>query len=402
MKNLILESEQITSLDLANSLIEEYNTNLFKLFTIGPACMTLTTMDRVFVKVNKKFLDLFGYEESEIIGRTSAEIGLLDAEEAVKVSHLFKEKGGLHNDIVKCTAKSGKEIHTISSINTIEIGGVSYLMSSFLDISRMVEQQKIIEKQNREIKESINYASLIQNSLLPSDEDVEKVLPHSFVLSKPKDVLSGDFYWIKKTGNRVYLAACDCTGHGVPGALISILGCKLLSKFSDEYNLTRPSEILNQISKEFSDNKFIKEAKHDLKDGMDVALCTIDLDTLKMEYAGAYNPIYLIRKEELIKLNTDKIPIHLFSAGENEQFSNYEIQLQKHDALYLFSDGYADQFGGPFGKKFQSKQFEELILKNYHLPMPEQKSLFNQTIEEWKNISEQEQTDDILVVGFKI
>lgn len=403
MAGLFTLPDEIESLEKATQLLHECKESLFKLFDMSPACMSLTTPERIFVKVNKKFLDRFGYTEKEIIGRNALELGMLDPEEMGRVWHLLRSNGRLHNDMVTCITKDGKYVYTISSIEAVVIAGKTYMMSSFLDISKMIDQQNIIERQNKDIIDSINYARLIQNAILPSYDKINNIFPDSFVLSKPRDVLSGDFYWFKKAGNRIHIAVCDCTGHGVPAALISIVGSKLLGRFTSEYSLDKPADILNQLNKEFVlDSKNDDQMSMNIKDGMDVSLCTIDLDSLTMEYAGAYNPIYMVRHGELQKLEVDKIPIHLFTNNTGQQFNNHTVQLQKDDCLYLFSDGYADQFGGPFGKKFQSKQFQELVLKVHDLPMQEQKTIFDDTIEAWREASSQAQTDDILVMGFKV
>ncbi len=405
MRDLFLDTIEVNTLDEATRLIKENLGSFSKLFNYSPACMSLTTPGkRTYVKVNQKFLEKFGFREEEIIGYTSIEFGILDQKESVKVAGILREKGKLQNDVVICKTKEGKEVHTISSIEKIEINGETYLLSSFLDITKVIEQQRTIEKQNREILESINYASLIQNSILPNQKHIEDILPESFVLSKPKNIVSGDFYWIKKIGDKIFVSACDCTGHGVPGALISIIGFKLLSKCIDEYQFSKPGEILNQLNKEFTvaNNKIADILQEEIKDGMDIALCTIDNSTMTMEYSGAYNPIYLVRNGELTKLAVDKVPIYLFTSSTGQEFKNYEMKIEKGDTLYLFSDGYADQFGGPKRKKFRYKNFQELILSNHHLSMSEQKEIFDKTIEEWKNMSEEEQTDDILIVGFKI
>jgi PAS domain S-box-containing protein len=402
-KNFFSASEEVTDIDNAKQLIKESLNGFFVMFNNSPACMSLTNSRRVYVKVNKKFLEKFGYLETEIIGRTSIQLGILDDKESAKVGTLLKEKGRLQNDQVTCIAKNQTQVHTVSSIEAIDLNGEKYFLSSFLDITQIIQQQQLIEKQHAEILESINYARLIQNSIFPTQAHVQQIFPQSFVLAKPKNIVSGDFYWIKKVGAKVFVAACDCTGHGVPGALLSIIGFKLLSKFIGEYHFTNPADVLNQLNQEFMQNtKQIIHPGYEMKDGMDIALCTIDTETRIMEYAGAYNPIYLIQNNELTQLGVDKIPINLFSSYNQQKFSNHKVQLEKDSAIYLFSDGYADQFGGPNGKKFRYKNFQDLILSIHHLPMAEQGQIFDTTIEEWKKLSNQEQTDDILIVGFKL
>ncbi|MCW3084647.1 MAG: domain S-box protein [Bacteroidetes bacterium] len=401
MKDLFAQSIEIGSLKEAKKMILENLRSFEKLFNCSPACMSLTTPERRYVKVNDKFLGRFGYSKTEVIGFTSSQVGILDPQESEKVGALLKEKGKLQNDMVLCRTKTGELVYTLSSIEKIEIAGKTYFLSSFLDMTKIIEQQQVIEQQHKEILDSINYARLIQNSILPSQDQIEEILPESFVLAKPKNIVSGDFYWIKKLDDKIFVSACDCTGHGVPGALISIVGYKLLSKFTGEYRFSKPAEILNQLNKEFT-SAVQKISNNEIKDGMDIALCTINKLSMTMEYAGAYNPIYLVRNGELMKLKVDKIPVHLFTSYSGQEFNNYEIKIEPGDCVYLFSDGYADQFGGPDGKKFQYKQFQKLILEVHQLPMQQQKEIFDKTIEEWRNESGEEQTDDMLVVGFKI
>lgn len=401
MYRLFYNELDISDVKKAKILANESTVSFLRFIDSSPICITITTEDRVYVKVNKKFLTTFGYDEEEVIGKNSVELGILDHEESKKVGQLLRERGKLESDVVRCITKDGREIYTVSSIETIEINGKRYRMSSFLDISKVKEQQRIIEKQYAEIIESINYASIIQHTVLPNPHNITKILPNSFVLYKPRNIISGDFYWIKKVGKKVFLAVCDCTGHGVPGAILSFIGIKLLNKFISEYQFHNPSEILNQFNKEYHHmNDGL--AGCTIKDGMDIALCVVDLEHNVMEYAGAYNPVYLIRQGELRKLPVDKIPIHLFNGDSDKLFNNHHISLEKDDLIYLFSDGYADQFGGPFNKKFNYKNFRELLLCIHHLPMQEQKEILNKTIEDWKHQAGEEQTDDILIFGFNV
>jgi len=403
MKNIFLDTHEVDDLMIAKKLIDESLFCFLQSLDNSPVSICLTSPERKYIKVNKKFIEIFGYTEEEMIGRNSLEVGILSLEESNKVGDIFRTKGKLQNDIIICITKNGTRIHTVSSIENIEINGITYMMSTFLDVTKYVEQQQIIEQQNKEIIDSINYASIIQNSILPHEREIERILPDSFVLFKPKNIVSGDFYWIKEINNTIFAAACDCTGHGVPGALISIIGIQLLDKFIAEYQFSNPAEILNQLNKEFiSYNKQIEDSAVKIKDGMDIALCAINKANMTMEYAGAYNPVYLVRCGNLKKLAVDKIAINLFTSDETKEFTNQKITIEKGDLIYLFSDGYADQFGGPKGKKFNYSNFMDLILSIYHLSMSEQKEIFNNNIEEWRSISGDEQTDDILIFGFKI
>lgn len=403
MENVFSDSIELDNLEMAEKMIQGNLNTFLAVFDSSPACMSITTQERRYLKVNKRFVEIYGFEEKEVVGKNAQELGILDQEEHERVSGIIREKGRIKNETIKCKSKTGRVIYAISSIENIEINGQKYLVSSFLDISPILEQQQLIEQQNKDLLESIQYAKLIQKAIFPTKAQLDAILAESFVLLKPKHIVSGDFYWIREHHDKIFIAACDCTGHGVPGAFISIIGNNLLSKCITDYGQTNPADILNQINIEFQHaNKSIIGCSSEINDGMDIALCVINKSTMTMEYAGAYNPIYQVKNGTLTKLVTDKIPIHLFSKNTDKKFTSYKIALESGDSYYLFSDGYADQFGGEDGKKFTYRNFQELIVSIQHLTMAEQRKVFNQTIEEWKIKSDEEQTDDILIVGFKV
>lgn len=393
-----------TLIALHTKSFDESLDHYFNFAGSSPAAVIVTSVKKwAFIKVNDNFIKMFGYTRKEVIGKTLLEVEILNKGEFKRLLSIVKEKQIIQNEIFICKAKNKAAVYTIVSSEIMQISGKQYLVSSFLNITKFQEQQIIIERQNKEILASIHYARLIQKALLPTKKQLESILPNSFVLAIPKDIISGDFYWIEKHKNKKFIAVCDCTGHGVPGAFISIIGYKLLSKFIIEYGLSSPAEILNQLNEEFlvADKKIIKSTV-EIRDGMDMALCVVDRITMTMAYAGAYNPVYQVRKGKLTKLAVDKIPIHLFTSHTGEKFKDCEIKIEKGDLYYMFSDGYADQFGGPRRKKFLSKKFQELILSIQDQSMPEQKSILSETIEEWRKISDEDRTDDILVLGFKI
>ncbi|HEY6161561.1 MAG TPA: tetratricopeptide repeat protein [Bacteroidia bacterium] len=257
-----------------------------------------------------------------------------------------------------------------------------------------------IAVQKQEITDSIRYARKLQEALLPSSRHMKQLLPESFVLYKPKDIVSGDFYWVEQWGHQTLVAAVDCTGHGVPGAFMSILGYSLLNRAVNELGLSKPSLILNEMNKSVS--RLLRQNKEEagMKDGMDMALVSIDKNNLKLEFAGAFNGLYLFRNGELKKTNADKFPVGGFIDEELRLFTNHEMELQKGDMIYIFTDGYADQFGGAKGKKFKYKQMQELLHSIHLKPMEEQKEILDSTINEWKGPLEQ--VDDILVIGIRI
>jgi len=250
----------------------------------------------------------------------------------------------------------------------------------------------LIEEKNKEITDSIQYAKKIQYTLLANDELLNNNLADYFILFKPKDIVSGDFYWSAKKENKFYLAVCDSTGHGVPGAFMSLLNTSFLNEAIMEKNILAPNEVLNYVRDKLIENI----SKEDQQDGMDGALVCVEGN--KITYAAAYNAPVLIRNKELIELEADKIPV---GKGERSlSFRSFEFEMQKDDVLFVFTDGYADQFGGPRGKKFKYKQLQELLLKNYKLSMKEQKGILDEVLEQWKG--DLEQVDDVLVVGLSV
>jgi PAS domain S-box-containing protein len=404
MKNLISDTSAIHNLKTTTKLFKESLDDFFKLFDSSPSAIAITDIRRLkFVKVNEKFVEFFGYKKEEVIGRSAIDISIHDETEFNRILKFLKKNQGFQNQTFKGRTKDGRTVYLIASSEIMEINRKKYSVSSFLDVTEIKEQQITIELQNKEIFDSINYARLIQKAIFPSKKQLEDVFPKSFVLAKPKHIVSGDFHWIEKHKNKVFIAVSDCRGHGVPSAFLTIIGYKLLSKFVFKYGFLSPAEFLNQLNNEFfvSDKQII-ESVFEIKDGLDIALCVVDKSKMTMMYAGAYNPVYQIRKGKFTKLSVDRIPIHLFTKHTREKFTNHEIKIEKDDIYYMFSDGFASQFGGTKGEKFMHKNLKELILSMQHLTMSEQRGIINNSIEEWDNTLGVEQINDILILGFKI
>ncbi|MBW8051601.1 MAG: SpoIIE family protein phosphatase [Cytophagales bacterium] len=272
--------------------------------------------------------------------------------------------------------------------------------------AEVVKQKEIIEVKNKDITDSIRYAKEIQETILPKVEKIAEILPESFILFKPKDIVSGDFYWAAQTkNNKVIWVAADCTGHGVPGAFMSIMCYTLLNEVVKDKDITEPAQILDELKMHIINELNQSGEMGAISDGMDISLCVLHKDTNKLEFAGAYNPLYLIRKGELIEIKADRQTVG-YQYGKVQPFTNHEIQLQKGDTLYTFSDGYADQFGGDDNqiagkwKKFSKTRFKELVLSLQQKSMMEQKKILDKTIENYKE--NLEQLDDILVIGVRI
>jgi two-component system, sensor histidine kinase LadS len=272
-----------------------------------------------------------------------------------------------------------------------------------------------IELKNTDIISSIKYAERIQRSVLPSDEKFKKLLPNSFVLYKPRDIVSGDFYWIEQLTtsdtNRklIAYATADCTGHGVPGAFVSILGYTYLKLSKTERDVNSPGEALDFINKGFNDTFSMDFDGIKVKDGMDVALCSLDIENKKLYFSGAKNPVYIVRQDELFVLKGDTMPIGFPLDEMKNNFTTQTFDIAEGDMIYTFSDGYADQFGGPNGKKFMYKQFKEVLISMAQLPVDEQKIKLSEIFNNWINYKDEngttfeyEQIDDVLIIGIKI
>ncbi len=268
----------------------------------------------------------------------------------------------------------------------------------------VVRQKEEVERQSRKVVElyknvtdSIRYAKRLQESILPPERRIKELLPESFVFFRPKDIVSGDFYWVDKVNNKVIFAAVDCTGHGVPGAFMSLVGHNGLNQSIKEHGIVRPSDVLRDLNR-ISYEALHKDRDQFVRDGMDMALCTLDPERLLLEFAGANCPLYLVRDREVVQYAPDKRPIGGFDLGD-QGFTDHRIQLRKGDVIYIFSDGYADQFGGPRGKKFLYRRFRELLVEIHDKPMDRQKSLLLESFNQWRGA--QEQVDDILVFGMR-
>jgi len=260
------------------------------------------------------------------------------------------------------------------------------------------QQRDQIFQQKQEITDSIHYASRIQKAVLPPENTLEQFADH-FILYKPRDIVSGDYYWMTRKDEKTIVMAADCTGHGVPGAFMSMLGISFMNEIVNKTNQTQANEILNQLRENVVHSLHQRGKEGEQQDGMDLALCVIDNDLTKLQFAGAYNPLYLVRNGELLEYKPDKMPIGIYKE-QAENFTNNIIDIQKGDCLYMFSDGYVDQFGGPKIKKFMAKNFKDLLISIAHEPMDKQKDILDKTIEEWK--AHVEQVDDILVMGLRI
>ncbi len=262
------------------------------------------------------------------------------------------------------------------------------------------DQKAIVDEKQKEILDSITYAKRIQQAILPSNKFIEENLSNYFILYKPKDIVAGDFYWITESQNKIdsklYVAVCDCTGHGVPGAMVSVICNNALNRALIEFEETLPGKIFDKARSLILEN--FEKSDEEVKDGMDATLCALDTKLNKLWWSGANIPLWIIREHELIEIKPDKQPIG--KGYENKVFTTHEIALQKNDTIFLFSDGFADQFGGEKNKKMTKAKFKENLLKIAALSMAEQKQELELFYENYKGI--EEQVDDVCVLGFRV
>ena len=253
-------------------------------------------------------------------------------------------------------------------------------------------------EQRRELMASLKYASFIQKAVLPNQRYLQNILSDYFLLFKPRDIVSGDFYYCTRKDKLIIVAAGDCTGHGVPGALLSIMGVSFLNEILSTRGPCRPASILNLLRERVMNALHQRGKDMENKDAMDMALLVYNTETRELQYSGANNPLYHIRKKVLTEIKADKMPVGI-NAIEEESFTNHSLQLKPDDVVYIFSDGYADQFGGPLNKKFKYGPLKELLIRISDKTMVEQQKMMDRTIDSW--IGEVPQIDDILVFGIK-
>jgi tetratricopeptide (TPR) repeat protein len=285
--------------------------------------------------------------------------------------------------------------------NSLLAGFVLMVLLAVLILRNFIQKRnanRILELQKNEITDSISYAHRIQHALFPPKESIDQMLQDYFILYRPRDIVSGDFYWISRKGDKVIVAVADCTGHGVPGAFMSLLGITFLNEIVNTSELLCADGILNQLREKVIHSLHQTGRADEARDGMEIALCIMDLNKMQLKYAGAYRPLYLVRGRQLVVIKGDRMPIGFH--GEREAFSCHEQVLQQDDVIYLFSDGYVDQIGGPRKKSFRARQFRELLSGIQDLGMKEQQKHLERTIEAWRG--EVEQIDDILVMGIRI
>lgn len=265
-------------------------------------------------------------------------------------------------------------------------------------LEQLERQKAELEFREKNMTDSLVYAQRIQEALLPSEEYFRTHFRESFILFRPRDIVSGDFYWIGEKDDKIFIAGADCTGHGVPGALMSMIGLEIIEKTINEDNILVPAEILailnKALEKTFSRQKNIGTI---IRDGMDIGLCVIDRKNKKAEYSGAFFPLYVIRDNVLFEVKGDKLIIGMNPSGSS--YTNHELEIRDDDIFYIFSDGYVDQFGGTENKKFMYRRFRYLLTTIHKFPVSDQKAILEENMRTW--MAGNRQIDDIMVIGFR-
>jgi serine phosphatase RsbU (regulator of sigma subunit) len=362
--------------DLPNAL------KSFQLSTAAKDSMLAQDRDREFAEMSTKY----------------------ETEKKEKENIALKSK---HEQDLAVAAEKEKKLNVITYAITIGLIVVilfSFVLSSRLKITRqqkrIIEAQKhVVDEKQKEILDSIHYAQRIQNAILAKEEDIKKQLPLSFLFYQPKDIVAGDFYFFDSTDKYIFYAAADCTGHGVPGALVSVVCSNALSRCVKEFDLHDPGKILDKATELVLET--FKKSGQDVKDGMDISFLVKDVETNKFHWSGANNPLWIIRNNNgaplLEEITANKQPIGLH---ENPTpFTTHDFSLGKGDSVYLFTDGMPDQFGGPKGKKYKYKRLQEKLMASALLPVDEQKKIVSTDLKEWMGTNEQ--VDDILLIGFR-
>ena len=363
----------------------------------------ITTRDSLESEANQKVVIQQEYKYA--YEKQAAADSITNAEaDKVKDALLTAEKAENKQHQLEATAQKQQAYFLYGGLVLALLFG-GFIFNRFRVTSKqkgIIEQQKgkvdeafdALEEKNREIMDSINYAKRIQSAILPPAKIVKEYLQDSFILYKPKDIVAGDFYWMEHRDGKVLFAAADCTGHGVPGAMVSVVCNNGLNRSVREHGFTDPGQILDK-TREIVIEEFGK-SEEEVNDGMDIALCSLQGN--KLQYAGAHNPLWIIRKGEVLETKANKQPIGNFD--KQLPYTTHTFELEKGDAIYIFSDGYVDQFGGEKEKKFKAKAFKKLLLSLQDKSMEEQKIVIDETFETWKG--NLEQIDDVCVIGVRI
>jgi len=357
--------------------------------------------------VNQGFTRIYGFTVEQLYkerGKNLLEIsGNTDIYQKLK-KVLFEKKTAIYDS--QNTKRNGQKIWTQTTITPLidELNNVKQLIAIDSDITQLKKAEKEITIQRdeitwqkKEITDSIIYSKRIQNAILTSKESIRRIIPDSFTIYIPKEIIGGDFYWMRKIGKEIIIAVADCTGHGVPGALMSMLGITLLNDIIEQKEITTPGLVLDELRREII--RILHQTdSEESNDGMDIALCTLNTEKNLLKYAGANNPLLIANKQKVLELRPDKMPVSLYY-GKNNSFFTQEVELAENDMIYMYTDGFVDQFGGDDGKKFFKRNLFKLIKEISDKNPLDQKITFENTFNTWKG--DEHQLDDVTILGFR-
>ncbi len=359
-------------------------------------------------QANEQAARMLGYGREELAASTIFQLHPTEflQRSAERIADAWEQKGAIYEDIPLLT-RNGELIQVESSVRVTTYQGRPAIILFARDIRERLalreglqQQQALVQRQNAELLDSIRYAKRIQDAVMPDAAALVDLVPDAFILYRPKDIVSGDLYWFAEKNGRTVVAAADCTGHGVPGALLSLIGVSLFRETVLERGVVLPEGILEALRDGVIDalnGQGDEEEGH--RDGMNVSVVSIDRQAMQLDYAGAYAPIFIVRNGELIELKGDRIPVG-YHDGELRAFTGTSMPLQKGDRIYLFSDGMQDQFGGPQGKKLRSAGLKEWVLSTTELSMDDQCQTISDRFRLWKG--REEQIDDVLLIGLEV
>ena len=357
-------------------------------------------------QANQRAADLLGYTRSELARLSIFELhpkSLLQLS-SMRIADAWERKGSIYQDIPLLTS-NGEEVAVECSTRVTSYNGHPAVVLFARDIRerlalerKVTEQQAVVQEQNRELVSSIRYAQRIQRAVLPGPDRLQEIFPSSFILFRPRDIVSGDLYWFGERDGRTVVVAADCTGHGVPGALLSLIATSVLDESVREKGITDPARILDAAREGMVQALSRSEGGSDQRDGMNAAVVAIDAQRRSLVYAGAFGPLYVVRNGELIERKGDRMPIG--HSEEVRSFTATEVPLQAGDRVFLFSDGLQDQFGGPEGKKLKSSGLKQWLLSTSALPIDDQYQALSDRFRMWKGALEQ--VDDVLLIGIEV
>ncbi|MBK9283419.1 MAG: tetratricopeptide repeat protein [Sphingobacteriaceae bacterium] len=387
-KQLLNKASILHSMAYAYSNKGDYKTAFYKFIDYKEAEDSLNKESNI--QFMHELETKYGTEKKE------KEIALLSMEKKLQEEEIASKNKQQKTIIL--IAVLGIAVALVSAFAFIQKQKTAKILSK--QVNEINYQNEVIKEKNKDITDSIQYAKRLQEAVFPQSNMLNNFFAESFVLFQPKDIVSGDFYWFEQAGDKTIVAVGDCTGHGVPGAFMSILGHNLLNQIVMEYDVNNPADILRLLDKQVSNALNKKGNQHEYNDGMDIAICAIDKKNKKLEFAGANRPLIIKRGEELIELKANKFAIGGIQDDTCKLFTQHTLDLELNDVLYLFSDGYYDQFGGPNGKKFKYRKLLDQLKTMKSVSLVEQKITLENVLESWKGSLEQ--LDDICVIGVKV